>query len=214
MWEPPEYPGPCFDLHFDRFDGFILEAEKPFENVCATGASPAFPVVLRSLPFVRRSLTFISFFASYFAVAFCLSLYYFSPFAFHTICAFLFFAFFPICPCLAPVSFFLLWLLQPDRCVASTQLQLGKREISDNDVPAPLQKPGPCKSMKGTLCLSVVRVASSPLPQTTLDSVQCTNNVAHPKPSSSCKTQVSEQTFAQDAKASTCGFCLPSSSFR
>ena len=40
MWEPPEYPGSCFDLHFDRFDGFIFEAEKPFENVCATGASP------------------------------------------------------------------------------------------------------------------------------------------------------------------------------
>ena len=40
MWEPPEYPGPWFDLHFDRFDGFIFEAEKPFENVCATGASP------------------------------------------------------------------------------------------------------------------------------------------------------------------------------
>ena len=39
MWKPPEYPGPCFDLHFDRFDGFI-EAEKPFKNVCATGASP------------------------------------------------------------------------------------------------------------------------------------------------------------------------------
>ena len=39
MWEPPEYPGSCFDLHFDRFDGFIFEAEKPFENVCATGAS-------------------------------------------------------------------------------------------------------------------------------------------------------------------------------
>ena len=34
MWEPPKYPGPCFDLHFDRFDGFIFEAEKPFENVC------------------------------------------------------------------------------------------------------------------------------------------------------------------------------------
>ena len=30
----------CFDLHFDRFDGFIFEAEKPFENVYATGASP------------------------------------------------------------------------------------------------------------------------------------------------------------------------------
>ena len=40
MWELLEYPGPCFDLHFDRFDGFIFEAEKPFENVCATGASP------------------------------------------------------------------------------------------------------------------------------------------------------------------------------
>ena len=33
MWEPPEYPGPCFDFRFDRFDGFIFEAEKPFENV-------------------------------------------------------------------------------------------------------------------------------------------------------------------------------------
>ena len=40
MWEPLEYPGPCFDLHFDRFDGFIFEAEKLFENVCATEASP------------------------------------------------------------------------------------------------------------------------------------------------------------------------------
>ena len=50
MWEPPEYPGPCFDLHFDRFDGFILEAEKPFENVCATGASP---VQLREYPFLH-----------------------------------------------------------------------------------------------------------------------------------------------------------------
>ena len=29
-----------FRAHFDRFDGFIFEAEKPFENVCATGASP------------------------------------------------------------------------------------------------------------------------------------------------------------------------------
>ena len=47
MWKPPEYPGPCFDLHFDRFDGFIFEAEKPFENVCATGASPVvYPSVL------------------------------------------------------------------------------------------------------------------------------------------------------------------------
>ena len=26
MWKPPKYPGPCFDLHFDRFDGFIFEA--------------------------------------------------------------------------------------------------------------------------------------------------------------------------------------------
>ena len=40
IWEPPEYPGPCFDLHFNRFDGFIFEAQKPFENVCATGAFP------------------------------------------------------------------------------------------------------------------------------------------------------------------------------
>ena len=29
MWKPPEYPGACFDLHFDRFDGLIFEAEKP-----------------------------------------------------------------------------------------------------------------------------------------------------------------------------------------
>ena len=43
MWKPPEYPGPCFDLHIDRFDGFIFEAEKPFENVCATEASPEAP---------------------------------------------------------------------------------------------------------------------------------------------------------------------------
>ena len=47
MWKPPEYPGPCFDLHFDRFDGLIFEAEKPFENVCATEASPA--VVTRTV---------------------------------------------------------------------------------------------------------------------------------------------------------------------
>ena len=46
MWEPLEYPGPCFDLHFDRFDGFIFEAEKPFENVCATGASPELHVIV------------------------------------------------------------------------------------------------------------------------------------------------------------------------
>ena len=32
MWEPPEYPGPCFDLHFGRFDGFIFEAEKTFRK--------------------------------------------------------------------------------------------------------------------------------------------------------------------------------------
>ena len=32
-------PDLVFDLHFDRFDGFIFEAEKPFENVCAIGAS-------------------------------------------------------------------------------------------------------------------------------------------------------------------------------
>ena len=47
MWEPPEYPGPCFD---NRFDGFIFEAEKPFENVCATGA---FPVQLREYLFLH-----------------------------------------------------------------------------------------------------------------------------------------------------------------
>ena len=27
---------PCFDLHFDRFDGLMFKAENPFENVCAT----------------------------------------------------------------------------------------------------------------------------------------------------------------------------------
>ena len=37
MWEP-EYPGPCFDLYSDRLDRFIFEAEKLFENVCATEA--------------------------------------------------------------------------------------------------------------------------------------------------------------------------------
>ena len=29
-----------FRPSFDRFDGLIFEAEKPFENVCATRASP------------------------------------------------------------------------------------------------------------------------------------------------------------------------------
>ena len=37
MRVPPQYvEGPCFDLRFNRFDGFIFEAEKPFDNVCAT----------------------------------------------------------------------------------------------------------------------------------------------------------------------------------
>ena len=35
MWEPPEYPGPCFDLHFDRFDGFF----KPVRNAAKQQAS-------------------------------------------------------------------------------------------------------------------------------------------------------------------------------
>ena len=48
MWKPPEYPGPCFDLHFDRFDGLIFEAEKPFENVCAT------PVLLQLAYFLLQ----------------------------------------------------------------------------------------------------------------------------------------------------------------
>ena len=39
MWKPPE-SRTLFDLHFDRFDGFIFKAKKPFQNVCATGASP------------------------------------------------------------------------------------------------------------------------------------------------------------------------------
>ena len=30
MWKPLE-----FDFHFDRFDGFIFETKRPFENVCA-----------------------------------------------------------------------------------------------------------------------------------------------------------------------------------
>ena len=34
-----KYPGPCFDLHFDRFDEFIFEAEKPFENVCVNDSN-------------------------------------------------------------------------------------------------------------------------------------------------------------------------------
>ena len=28
MWELPEYPGPCFDFHFDRFEGLMFETEK------------------------------------------------------------------------------------------------------------------------------------------------------------------------------------------
>ena len=28
----------CFNLHFNRFNGFIFKAEKPFENVCAIEA--------------------------------------------------------------------------------------------------------------------------------------------------------------------------------
>ena len=27
---------PCFDLHFDRFDGLMFKAAKPLENVCTT----------------------------------------------------------------------------------------------------------------------------------------------------------------------------------
>ena len=38
MWEPPEYPGPCFDLHFDRFDGFMTQVlsrySDHFGHVC------------------------------------------------------------------------------------------------------------------------------------------------------------------------------------
>ena len=34
-------PGPCFDLHFDRFDGLMFKAENPFENVCATTGLPS-----------------------------------------------------------------------------------------------------------------------------------------------------------------------------
>ena len=41
MWKPPEYPGSCFDLHFDRFDGLIFEAEKPFET-CAPQGPPQY----------------------------------------------------------------------------------------------------------------------------------------------------------------------------
>ena len=41
MGEPPELPGPCFDLHFDRFDGLMFKAENPFENVCTTTGLPS-----------------------------------------------------------------------------------------------------------------------------------------------------------------------------
>ena len=34
-------PGPCFDLHFDRFDGLMFKAENPFENVCTTTGLPS-----------------------------------------------------------------------------------------------------------------------------------------------------------------------------
>ena len=40
MWEPPKYPGSCFDFDFDRFEGLMFETEKLLENVCAAGASP------------------------------------------------------------------------------------------------------------------------------------------------------------------------------
>ena len=68
MWEPPEYPGPCFDLHFDRFDGLIFEAEKPFENVCATGASP---VVLFSRRRGGARAKFFPCFENDFEVSYC-----------------------------------------------------------------------------------------------------------------------------------------------
>ena len=66
MWKPPEYPGPCFDLHFDRFDGLIFEAEKPFENVCATGASPVaghrtFPVSSLTLELLMDDSSLLKF---------------------------------------------------------------------------------------------------------------------------------------------------------
>ena len=35
MWEPPEYPGPCFDLHVGRFDGFIFEADRGLPSTVA-----------------------------------------------------------------------------------------------------------------------------------------------------------------------------------
>jgi len=31
---------PCFDLHFDRFDGLMFKAAKPLENVCTTTGLP------------------------------------------------------------------------------------------------------------------------------------------------------------------------------
>ena len=34
-------PGPCFDLHFDRFNGLMFKAENPFENVCTTTGLPS-----------------------------------------------------------------------------------------------------------------------------------------------------------------------------
>ena len=41
MWKPLKYPGPCFDFHFDRFDGFIFEAEKP-SKTCAPQGPPQY----------------------------------------------------------------------------------------------------------------------------------------------------------------------------
>ena len=40
MWKPPEYTGPCFDFHFDRFEG--LDFQLKLESVkipCYLGCS-------------------------------------------------------------------------------------------------------------------------------------------------------------------------------
>ena len=60
MWEPPEYPGPCFDFYFDRFEELMFETEKLLENVCAAGASPvagvSFSAFVRFHSFCHRIL--------------------------------------------------------------------------------------------------------------------------------------------------------------
>ena len=57
MWKPPEYPGPCFDLHFDRFDGLIFEAKKPFEKRVRHRGLPSTVAGVSFSAFVRLQAT-------------------------------------------------------------------------------------------------------------------------------------------------------------